>query len=610
MAWQLIYTSAPRGLVAGRSGFCTVARHREIRDGLVTAIERFSQYDRAGRGAGSPSPVVYAHRIVRLGGSSYHVLSYTRDAGADYTGRTNHLAHHLICEPHELANAPSPAEVLRQMAWQRVWTDAPRYFGLDEVVDLRRFHRTAELPAQTWQATTGDAGCAALPLESGALAGCSWLYPAEAGEQYLLPLFAESLLLLDPSGRSPEKLWQVPFTSYLQATDHAADFFWRGCWQGSPAANAAQGARQTLAFTAPRSLHPPENQIAELARRGRTAAPETRAVAPVAAVMPIETAPPVALAGSGNQNFDLAELLASADKADPTRRAPPPSVAPPVASKGSVTRSAGRSHAGERKAPIKIILAVGMAVVVSGALAIGFVVWRDGTAEQIRGELLNARSGGNFATGLARVPTIWRVLRSYEPLKIEIETTQVGAELDALKDKPVEEAIKYLRLNSQRFEKGKLLWGEDKMKERLQAIRMWIQADEKLATLKGRIEAADFSNSSADNPIKKEDFTNVEKVIDALDKPYQLTITSQLNWAKQGYISRRIKTLEKTMQGGARPDKLEEIIRDLKNDAKSFAVAQPLIQSIDKLDEQRRKPPTAGVPETPAKPATAQRANR
>jgi len=30
MAWQLIYTSAPRLLEAGRSGFGTVARHRAI----------------------------------------------------------------------------------------------------------------------------------------------------------------------------------------------------------------------------------------------------------------------------------------------------------------------------------------------------------------------------------------------------------------------------------------------------------------------------------------------------------------------------------------------------------------------------------------------------
>jgi hypothetical protein len=46
MAWQLIYTSAPRLLEAGRSGFGTVARHRQIGPLLVSACERASQFAR------------------------------------------------------------------------------------------------------------------------------------------------------------------------------------------------------------------------------------------------------------------------------------------------------------------------------------------------------------------------------------------------------------------------------------------------------------------------------------------------------------------------------------------------------------------------------------
>lgn len=598
MAWQLIYTSAPRGLVAGRSGFCTVARHREIRDGLVTAIERFSQYDRSGRAAGSPSPVVYAHRIVRLGGSSFHVLSCTRDAGADYTGRTNHLAHHLICEPHELANAPSPPEVLRQMAWQRVWTDAPRYFGLEEVVDLRRFHRTAELPAQTWQGVTGDAGCAAMPLESGALAGCFWLYPAEAGEQHLLPLVAESLLLLDPSGRSPEKLWQVPFTTYLQATDHAADFFWRGCWQGAPAANAAQSARQTLDFTQPRNLRAPENQIADMARRGRTAAPEKTAVAPAAAVTPMETAAPVALAGSGDHHLDLAELLASADKADPTRRAPPPNVAPPVAGKVSVTRSAGRRDAGKRMIPLKLIITAVAAIMVSGALALLFVGWQDGVCA----ELTKARNDEKFLEGRKRAEGIWKSFRISTPLKVEIERTLVAADLNDLKSKTPNDANSYLVQNRERLA-APSIQSEDQIARRIGKLHDWWKADERLSVLLRRIDAESFREPTAGDAIKKS-FDDEVKAISMLDEPYRRTIETKLVDTKQRYVSRRIETLEKTMQGGARPDKLAEIIRDLMSDAKSFAVAQPLNERIDKLDEQRQKQSTAVVPEPPAKPAT------
>ena len=101
MAWQLIYTSAPRSLEAGRSGFGTVARHRAISPLLVSAIERASQFSRLpGLDAGR---VIFCHRIIALAGTRFHVLSSIRDAGADYTGRTNHIAHHVIAgENHQV----------------------------------------------------------------------------------------------------------------------------------------------------------------------------------------------------------------------------------------------------------------------------------------------------------------------------------------------------------------------------------------------------------------------------------------------------------------------------------------------------------------------------
>ena len=136
MAWQLIYTSAPRSLEAGRSGFGTVARHRAISPLLVSAIERTSQFSRLpGVDTGR---VIFSYRIVAVGGGRFHVLSSIRDAGADYTGRTNHIAHHLIADPREIAqlgaNGPSPADVLLAMQWATSWTEQPRFFeAADEI---------------------------------------------------------------------------------------------------------------------------------------------------------------------------------------------------------------------------------------------------------------------------------------------------------------------------------------------------------------------------------------------------------------------------------------------------------------------------------------------
>ncbi len=38
MPLQLVFTSAPQGLTPGRSGYCTVARHRAVPDRLAQLL--------------------------------------------------------------------------------------------------------------------------------------------------------------------------------------------------------------------------------------------------------------------------------------------------------------------------------------------------------------------------------------------------------------------------------------------------------------------------------------------------------------------------------------------------------------------------------------------
>src|SRR5437016_3195510 len=136
MARQLIYTSAEHGLAAGRSGFCTVARHTDIRERLVAELERLSAFDRPP--AGQTLPVIRSHRILTIGSDRYHILSCIQDAGPDYSGRTNHIAHHLICEENELAAAASPALVLLRFPWRQRWAEPSRYLDDADQVDLTR----------------------------------------------------------------------------------------------------------------------------------------------------------------------------------------------------------------------------------------------------------------------------------------------------------------------------------------------------------------------------------------------------------------------------------------------------------------------------------------
>lgn len=246
MAYQLIYTSAPRSLEAGRSGFGTVARHRAISPLLVSAIERASQFSRLpGTDA---NRVIFCHRILTVAGTRFHVLSVIRDAGADYTGRTNHIAHHLIIDPREVAQlgaaCPSPAEILMTMPWATHWTDAPRFLADSEAVSLSTF--PSNISSNAWANLTGSPHQAMQLTTGDASRGAYILYDAATD---LRSIFAESLRF------TPDRLWQISFTTSLQPSDEISDFRWIGVEDRSPLRTQAEtSGRVLLNLTNPASL--------------------------------------------------------------------------------------------------------------------------------------------------------------------------------------------------------------------------------------------------------------------------------------------------------------------------------------------------------------------
>ena len=262
MAWQLIYTSAPRLLEAGRTGFGTVARHRGVSALVASAVERISQFARL---SGLDSRrVIYSHRIVTVGAGQFHILSCIRDAGSDYTGRTNHLAHHLIAEAREVAalqgQGPSPADVLLQMNWAQSWTSAPRFFDPTEEVPLSGF--SAEAQGSAWERITGRNDHAWLPVDPRMKRGCYIITPPAADAR---ELFHDSLACL------PGESWATTFTTSLEPNDEVADFRWIALPLGSPLRRQLDtSARTILNLTNPSTLPEPE----------RVAESESRAVSP------------------------------------------------------------------------------------------------------------------------------------------------------------------------------------------------------------------------------------------------------------------------------------------------------------------------------------------
>ena len=235
MPQQLIYTSAPRGLVAGRSGYCTVARSATMREALMLRLEQFSYYQHLSLSGGREHPI-FAYRILDLRGSRFHVLSRIQDAGLDYTGRTNFIAHHLVITPEEIPQLPTPAVILgRWPGWLTSWKREPESLQHEDWEDLTALAKVICLPARTWAAVARDAANGYGLLE--AKAGTTFRVDASS-ENRVLDLLAESSELLETRDNRRNfraAAWQYTFTTSLQEQDNVADFRWRLVDASNPA---------------------------------------------------------------------------------------------------------------------------------------------------------------------------------------------------------------------------------------------------------------------------------------------------------------------------------------------------------------------------------------
>jgi GTPase-associated protein 1 len=262
MAWQLIYTSAPRLLDAGRTGFGTVAKHRAVSGLLATTVERFSQFARLP--GHDLKRVVHCHRILTLGAAQFHVLSCLRDAGSDYTGRTNHIAHHLIAEAreiHPLIKAGiTPADVLLSMSWRTAWNETPRFLDPADEIDLASM---SACPSHAWEQATGSNGFAQLPWSPGAQRGCYLIIPPVVDAR---ALFRESLCGM------MDQAWRQTFTTSLEPNDDVADFRWIGMSPTSPLRGQMETSARPVfdllqASTLPTPPPPPSNNVTTEAAR-------------------------------------------------------------------------------------------------------------------------------------------------------------------------------------------------------------------------------------------------------------------------------------------------------------------------------------------------------
>lgn len=200
---QLIYTSAPKLLDAGKTGFGTLARSKALSELLVSYLERISSFDRqAGVAA------VYYYTTYRTGSASYHIFSRVGECGTDYTGRTNHLAHHFVIEQDSAEAATlqqkfSPAGLMLALLpkWRTTYTHDAGYVA-DEVAPL-----TPQVKSHVWQQLTNRPDTARWLACAPYNEGCCLSLDVTAQEKQLLQLFDEAL------GALPHRGWGVAFST-------------------------------------------------------------------------------------------------------------------------------------------------------------------------------------------------------------------------------------------------------------------------------------------------------------------------------------------------------------------------------------------------------------
>ena len=258
MPLQLIFTSVPRGLVAGRSGFCTVARHASLSERLTQQLEALgTPHDEA-------TGETFTFRRLEAGGQAWYVLSRFVARGLDYSQRDNRLAHHLVFTAEEAAVLPPPAAIaLRWNGWKDEWTEEPTWLKEDERPLPLAAHPVLT-PAAGWREFAGTGAKAAWLVNASGAATVSLLNPPSSPQ--LLRLLAESAALL---GRAA---WSATFTTNAPKTG-ADGFDWAvGLGSGRPAIDLAQAAQ----------LAAPTGDLARLAATG-TGATAPAATGPSAA---------------------------------------------------------------------------------------------------------------------------------------------------------------------------------------------------------------------------------------------------------------------------------------------------------------------------------------
>jgi hypothetical protein len=277
MSFELLYTSAPKGLKQGSRGFTTVLCTEGMPANLVSRLEALSGY----RHVFTPqdaryndNPVAFSHLRIITTGRARSILSRISVYGVDYSGRTNKLAHHIALDTNE-QTAAGPAWLLLNGEILRTSWDGqlatPSFGPTIRPVDQ------AEAVCRNWQECTGDAGWGGVLAQHfvAPQARPRWILYSIDQQDALLALINESIALL------PAKLrWQATFSTYTTNLPPEVECRLRCVLIDSPDALSVPSQSLLIDLTRPPVLDA-GNAWIDLARTGKSAAVQESTATPI-----------------------------------------------------------------------------------------------------------------------------------------------------------------------------------------------------------------------------------------------------------------------------------------------------------------------------------------
>ena len=244
MPFQLIHTSSLHLLDSAGSGYGTVARSKEMPAALYRLLPALSGFKE------TAAPIQFSYHILTASGDSWHVLSCIQSAGADYSGRACHTAHHLIFSQQEVcsllnnAQRPTPAGIslalLQSGFWVSRWEGEPRLLPADTAFVLPETPEHDVTIQPTWKKFSGHKANARAFYTQPYHKECVIAIPEAMTQEEILALLHESDWLSHTRG------WGGTYTTTADNSDTFAETLRIFVPQNSPLVQWALRSRHAV----------------------------------------------------------------------------------------------------------------------------------------------------------------------------------------------------------------------------------------------------------------------------------------------------------------------------------------------------------------------------